>query len=353
MLDTRTGLGGLSAPLGAGEILPLVLTGVPGMPSDAVAVILNLTVVRPTTDTYLLVWSGRQPRPLSASTNVDAGTVKGTLVMSRLGSNNDVYIYNNTGRADVVVDVVGFCSPSSNMGVVAIEPQRIFDSRDINAPLGAETVTLPVRGILGVPANAEVVAMNVTATDASKDSFLSVWPSHLSDPGTSNVNVVAGNVVPNLVLTQLDPNGRVSVRNAFGSTDVVVDVLASFATDAPGRFVVVDPLRVLDTRSGIGTPPDWRFGPLSVPMLGIGPIPESRVTGVVLATSCANTSNAAFITVGPKGERQHRTSNLNVKAGGTASNLVLARLGHAGEVTFRTNSKAAHLIADVVGYITE
>jgi hypothetical protein len=74
---------------------------------------------------------------------------------------------------------------------------------------------------------------------------------------------------------------------------------------------------------------------------------------VVLATTCVNTGDAAFVTVSPKGERQHRTSNLNVKAGGTASNLVLATLGHGGEVTFRTNSRAAHLIADVVGYITE
>jgi hypothetical protein len=352
-LDTRAGLGGRSTPLGIGETMALSLTGVPGMPGDAVAVFLNLTVVGPTADTYLLVWSGRQSRPISASTNVDAGTVKGTLVMSRLGNSGEVYVYNNSGQADVVVDVVGFCSPSSNMGVVAIEPQRIVDTRESNAPLWGDTVELPVRGVLDVPITAEAIAMNVTATDASSDGFLTVWPANTPDPGTSNVNITPGDTVPNLVVTQLDPNGWVSVRNSFGSTNVVVDVLASFATGAPGRFVVVDPLRVLDTRAGIGTPPDWHFGPLSVPMLGIGPIPESRVTGVVLATTCVNTGDAAFVTVSPKGERQHRTSNLNVKAGGTASNLVLATLGHGGEVTFRTNSRAAHLIADVVGYITE
>ena len=144
-----------------------------------------------------------------------------------------------------------------------------------------------------------------------------------------------------------------SVRNALGSTDLVIDVLASFVDGAPGRFVVVDPVRVLDTRSGIGTPPGWRSGKLSVPMLGVGPIPSSGVTGVVLATTCVNSGEAAFVTVCPTGERQPRTSNLNVRAGGTASNLVMTGLGQGGQVSFRANNLSAHLVADVIGYITE
>jgi hypothetical protein len=67
--------------------------------------------------------------------------------------------------------------------------------------------------------------MNVTVTNTTQSSFLTVFPSDLaSPPSTSDLNWVAGETVPNLVVTTLGSNGAVKVFNASGSTDVVMDV---------------------------------------------------------------------------------------------------------------------------------
>ncbi len=68
--------------------------------------------------------------------------------------------------------------------------------------------TCTIAGHFGVPADAVSVALNVTATQADANGFLTVYPNGQPLPVASNVNYTAGADVPNLVVAQAR-HGRV------------------------------------------------------------------------------------------------------------------------------------------------
>ncbi len=77
--------------------------------------------------------------------------------------------------------------------------------------------------------------MNVTVTQPTAASFLTVWPSGLKRPVISNLNYVPGQTVPNLVTVAIGDAGRVSVYNRFGSAHVIFDVVGFYTSDS-GRL---------------------------------------------------------------------------------------------------------------------
>ena len=60
---------------------------------------------------------------------------------------------------------------------------------------------------------------------------MTVWPTAVARPLASNLDVVAGQTVANMVVVPVGANGRVSIYNNGGSAHVVVDVLGWFPTD--------------------------------------------------------------------------------------------------------------------------
>jgi hypothetical protein len=231
----------------------------------------------------------------------------------------------------------------------------LLDTREGIGKLGGgQTLDLQVAGRGGVSDNPEAVALNVTVTGPTAGSFLTVWPSGEPRPFASSVNMVPGQTVPNMVLARVGTNGMVSIYNNTGSTDVVVDVLGCFDTDASGRYVALSPRRVLDTRDGFGAPlaPVGQT-PLELTLLGQVGIPSNGVSGVMLnVTAVAPTANT-FITVYPGGSARPMASNLNVSGGQVIPNMVLARLGPEGTVMMFNNGGTVDLVADVVGYFTD
>jgi hypothetical protein len=114
-------------------------------------------------------------------------------------------------------------------------PARVLDTRNgvgaPLAPLGANSsLDLQVTGRGGVPAGATAVVLNVTVTDATDSSFLTAWPTGVTRPVASNLNFVAGQTVPNLVIVQVGSGGKVSLYNFAGSTDVIADVVGYYTS---------------------------------------------------------------------------------------------------------------------------
>ena len=109
-------------------------------------------------------------------------------------------------------------------------PVRIKDTRTSAQTLGAGgTLLLQVSGADGVPPSATAVIANVTVTNASAPSFLTVYPSTASRPLASDLNWVAGQTVPNLTIASLGTTGVITIYNAAGSADVVVDLFGYFS----------------------------------------------------------------------------------------------------------------------------
>ncbi len=96
--------------------------------------------------------------------------------------------------------------------------------------------------------------MNVTATRPTATSFVSVYPGGTTRPGASNLNVVAGQTIPNLVTVALGAGNRVTLYNSAGTIDLIADLAGYYTSGAGAGFTAVSPVRVLDTRTGVGAP---------------------------------------------------------------------------------------------------
>jgi hypothetical protein len=118
-----------------------------------------------------------------------------------------------------------------------LSPARILDTREGNGAPKAKvgpgrTVALQVTGRGNVPANGvSAVVMNVTVTEPTAPSVLTVWPTGEPQPNASNLNYVAGQTVPNLVVVKVGTGGKVNLRNLSGSTHVVADVVGWYDTE--------------------------------------------------------------------------------------------------------------------------
>ncbi len=145
--------------------------------------------------------------------------------------------------------VAAAATPSFN----PIVPVRIMDTRSgtgtTAAPLGSgETRALQVTGQAGIPADAVAVALNVTVTDPDAAGYVTVWPAGAAMPTASNINFVAGQTVANMVTVGLGAGGQIDLFNFAGDSQVIVDVTGWYT----GGFHPVVPVRVMDTRSGLG-----------------------------------------------------------------------------------------------------
>ncbi len=143
-------------------------------------------------------------------------------------------------------------SPSPvTSALVRVAPCRLLDTRSAPAGLSVGTPrSVAIAGRCDVPATATSVAVTVTAVDATAAGWVAVWPTAMSWPGTSSVNVAAGETRANGSIVPLGPDGGLQVM-ASAPAGVVIDVTAAFVpatTARAGRFVATPPTRLLDTR---------------------------------------------------------------------------------------------------------
>ena len=233
-----------------------------------------------------------------------------------------------------------------------LTPERFLDTRATGRVAAGSVTVVPVEGRPGIPNDARAVVLNVTAVDPLEAGFVTVFPCVGDDggapPEASNLNFVAGQTVPNAVISRIGTGpGDVGAVCVFASvaTDLLVDVSGVLRSG----FTGLRPERVLDTRvtgrvaGGTVT---------VVPVAGVAGVP-SAARGVVLNVTAVEASAAGFVTVfpcvGPAGGAPPEASNLNVEAGQTVPNAVVTKVGDAGSVCVST-SVETDLLVDVGGH---
>jgi hypothetical protein len=243
LLDTRDaptidGKASGVGPLGPGQTVGRSVSGRGGVPrSGAGSVVLNLTAVGSTDDSYLTVWPGKATRPLASNVNLAVGATVANMVVVPLGSDGTVQIYNDAGQVDVVADVLGWFAP--NTGFTPLTAARLMDTRPAetidglfraSGPVGSgKIVELKVVGRGRVPASGVgAVVLNVTGAGATAASYLTVWPSNVDQPVSSNLNLSPGWTEPNMVIVPVGPDGTVRIYNDRGTVDIIVDVMGWF-----------------------------------------------------------------------------------------------------------------------------
>jgi hypothetical protein len=304
--------------------------------------------------------------------------------------NPAAYLYANaTGLDDITGGSNGTCSPAyfctagtgydgptglgTPDGVSAflssyyqpMTPKRFLDTRNgtggTTGPLPAYgTVKLKIAGVNGIPpANVTAVAINLTATGGSQYGYISAYPDGTAQPGTSNLNYVAGASVANLAIVPVGADGDIDLHNGTaGTTQLIGDVSGYFTSDpnAAGdtTYVPVTPARVLDTRSGLGAPKAkvTSGGTVALQVGGANGIPAGAAA-VAINLLAVDETGSGFLTAYADGSGTPGTSGLQF---GTApiAGLAIVPVGADGKIDIQAsaNGESTDVVGDISGYFT-
>ena len=362
----------------------LKVTGVAGIPAYGVsAVLLNITAVQPPGGDWVSVF----PRPPSigiydnqgtyatdppantSNLNLTKGETVPNLVLAPVGAGGTIRIWNaSVSGMHIIADVAGWFdtgAPSTSAGglrFTGIAPLRLLDTRP--TPPGTNNRFQPLDDrellvadndpdTLGVPADAQSVVLNVTSVEPTGTGFVTVYPNGEALPNASNLNVNPGITRSNLVVVKVGTDGKIRL-NVYGTDmDIIVDIFGYYGGTGGGLTTAITPVRVADTRSGLGTPAG-RFGPgeaRNIQVADVFGIPAG-VTAIVINVTAANTDNGGYLTVWPKGLAQPASSNLNWDPGRNTPNLVIVGVSADGYISiYNAVGGNSSVIVDVFGYV--
>jgi hypothetical protein len=370
LMDTRTSFGacvpGPCARLGPGQTLVLQITGLNGVPADAVAAVLNVTAIFPTSTSHLTVFPTGQALPTAANLNFSTGQVVGNHVTATIGTGGRISLFNAGGLVHLTADLAGFYSPTVGAdGLVATTPARIMDTRTASCVgphcqrIGpGQEVSLPVRGFNAggqvIPIDATAVVLNVTGVVPTSLTHLTIFPDGVAAPNVASLNLAAGAVRGNLVVATIGGNGAIRIRNAGGLVNVVADVMGYFAPGTGSRYVALTPRRTLDTRTGNGRfgslGPDQRFAHQTQLLYGV----PDDATAVLTNVTVVSPTGAGHLTIYPTGAPEPTTANVNFVRGQVVPNAVITKIGEpTGQVTIFNNNNAPNttpVVVDLAGY---
>ena len=235
-------------------------------------------------------------------------------------------VTDSGGLTSTVTRTVTVIQPLSSGAI------RFAAGQVIELPVIGTALTAPNGDALLVPATATAASINVTVVMPGASGFMTVWPCGVARPFVSNLNYIAGDIVPNGVIAPIGSNGKVCFYS-LSDTDLVVDVAGWFEGDA---FVGATPFRLRDTRE------TSRVTPAEVLVLQVADIAASTADGaatvipasvgaVALNVTVVNPDSAGFVTVYACGTRP-LASSVNYTAGQIVPNGVIAPVSANGEV---------------------
>ena len=250
----------------------------------------------------------------------------------------------------------------------SLAPARLLDTRTGNGaakqPLGADsTLHLQVTGRGGVPSSGvSAVVLNVTVTDPSSTSFITVYPTGISRPTASNLNITKGWTGANSVTVPVGTGGQVDIWNQAGSTSVIADVTGYYAADSTGavgtggQFFPSVPWRAGDTRElggpiGAGGYFDVGFD------YGTA---NSHIKAVALNITAVDPTSSGFLTAWSGVGAVPNASTLNFAAGTIVPNMAVIPTRACDDPSWcynapvmriqNTGGQSVDIVVDVLGF---
>lgn len=258
------------------------------------------------------------------------------------------------------LDLSGGAAPFSTMAGT-----RVFDSRPggitadgqhagSGALAAGTATTVTVGGRLGIPADADTVAVNLTVTGASGAGYATLYPCAGALPTVSSINFGPGQTVANLAVSQLS-GGQVCVFVAGADAHVILDIEGYWPTGS--SLVGVTPSRLYDSRAGSWTADGLQLGggqvaadsQAAVVVAGRAGVPADA-EAVAVNVTVTNATGWGFVSVFACGQSWGGTSNLNFQAGDTKATTVLTKVGANGSVCALVAGAATDLVVDVAAY---
>lgn len=248
-------------------------------------------------------------------------------------------------------------NPSTTYTYTAINPARLADTRqNSGAPYAGKTLTaggvldVQVTGQAGIPADATAVTLNIVGVQPTAATYLTAYPTGQAVPQTSTLNLAVGQVRNVQTVTTLGTGGKVSIRNGYGSVNVVVDVVGYYGKD--GKYTTFSglPKRIIDTRTKLGGVTIPAGGTLNYTGPGV-----SGASSEDLNVTVVSPTSDGYLTIYPTGTSLPTTSSLNYKTGDVMAKMVTTKIGTSstsGAVPFSIyngGSKPIEVVVDIMG----
>src|SRR3954452_15056710 len=113
--EARGSLGSPALAAGAQRDLPILQSSC-GIPSNALAYALNITVIPHGSLPYLTVWPTGQNQPGISTLNSFSGAVIANAAIVPTGTNGSVSVYA-AGSTELIMDITGYFAPQSTSAV--------------------------------------------------------------------------------------------------------------------------------------------------------------------------------------------------------------------------------------------
>ena len=159
-------------------------------------------------------------------------------MIARVGTNGSVSVYTSAAT-HLVIDIAGHlptkASSFSSAAQRVVDTRPGFDTIDgrdagIGRRSAGSTLDVEVAGRAGIPANATVVVLNVTAVAPAERGYVTVHPAGIDRPNASNVNFYPGRNTANEVIARVGTNGKVSIYT-HSATHLVIDLAGHLDAD--------------------------------------------------------------------------------------------------------------------------
>lgn len=374
-VDTRSGgvtVDGAEASDGraiAGSVAEFQIAGRGSVPSDAVAVFVNVTAVRPGANGFLTAFPCDADRPDASSLNYQRQSASGNHVLAALDSAGNLCVFTSA-TTDLVIDVGGFYGAGDELGSLA--PARLLDTRPNGATIdgraqggGARNanveVVVPAVGRADVPADATAVYVNLSAFNSTTEGFAVAYPCGGVVPGTSAINFAAQGVANNLALVELGDEGSFCIQTSQ-PTQLTADV-AGWVGNSSSLDTSVQ-YRALESRLFIEEfdpdfPPDdpdcCRLEPGEIQSFEIfNPFSGATADVAIVNVTAIGPLGDGFVSMFPcdfdaEDSGRSGTSVLNFSAGVTSGNTAIVGSGGPfdGQICVEA-SVSTHLVVDVL-----
>ena len=345
---------------GASQNYPVTQLGSCGIPINATAFSLNVTVAPHEHLGYLTIWPTGQSQPTVSTMNSPDGRTKANaaIVPSGFDSGVSVYASNTT---DVILDIDGYFLPqnSQSLQFYPLPPCRVVDTRSGSTqPQGLGPPSLQAKKQRDLPIlkspclsginGAQAYSFNVTAApnpSGQKLDYLTVWPSDQPQPTVSTLNNPTATVVANAAIVPAAPDGDIDVY-AYNSTDLIIDINGYFAAPRQSGLSMypIAPCRVLDTRS--------KGGPFqkekTVNVVNSACAPPSTAQAYIFNATVVPPGQMPYLTLWPDGKLQPVVSTLNAYDGLVTSNMAIVPAANGAIDAYAAGS--TQLILDISGY---
>jgi hypothetical protein len=360
LLDTRQGAG----PVVASSTTNLRVAGANGVPTDATAAVVTITVTNASAPGYVTAHAAGTPAPSTSNVNVSRpGETVANLAVVPLSSDGSLALTSSIG-AQLIVDVSGAFAPTTGSSAgrfVPVSPTRVLDSRSGGGPTfgtfaRGSSRSVMIAGEGDVPiSGVSAVAVTLTATGTQAAGWAQLLPTGGATAlgASSNVNIArAGQTVANMAILPVGDDGSVTLY-ADAPGEYLLDVTGWFTddsaeSDAVGLYVPGTPVRLFDSRT---EQPEGRDANSDV-VIDTASLHDPSIGSIaaILNVTATEASSAGYLTGYPDGQDLPATSSLSIdRARQTVAGALVVGTAPAGGVRVFSSLRSG-VIVDASGY---